>query len=601
MRSLDAICETFAPGAVEQGVPAAVLDAIEHDLSPRERQRLLLLLRTWLPGYARLSRARREAVLRGWRDSPVPLMRTGFQALRKAALAFAYLLPGRWEEIGYPGPLGRQEEAPAPRLEPLEARDGLELACDVCVVGSGAGGGVTAAVLAQAGLEVVVLEAGGYWSERDFDGAERAALRRLYRGGGASATDDQGVSLIAGACLGGGTVVNFTTSFRTPDEVLEEWGGLGFPAAELGPSLDAVCERLGVNTDHNRPSRRDEAMARGLDALGWHVAAMPRDVIGCEQGVVCGSCGYGCPLGAKQSTLRTWLEDAAAAGARIVVGAKARRVLVDGGAVVGVDAGPVQVRCRAVVAAAGAIETPALLLRSGLTNRNVGRGLRLHPATAVFGVFEEEIRPWEGTLQALYSDQLRFLDGGYGVKYETVPLHPALLTAALPWESAAQHAGLMASLPRLSLIAVIPRDSGSGRVRIGRDGEPIATYRLGDDDLRRLSAGIDGAGRTMAAAGAREIFAANARTQRWADGFPAGAYRFGPGRGSLYSFHIMGSARMGASPETSAARPSGETWDVRNLVIADGSAFPTASGVNPMITIEAIAHLNARRLAAALA
>ena len=158
----------------------------------------------------------------------------------------------------------------------------------------------------------------------------------------------------------------------------------------------------------------------------------------------------------------------------------------------------------------------------------------------------------------------------------------------------------MASLPRLSLIAVIPRDSGSGRVRIGRDGEAIATYRLGDDDRRRLTAGIDGAGQVLAAAGAGEIFTANARLQRWHDGFPAAAFRFGAGRGALYSFHLMGSARMGGSAALSAASPTGETWEVRDLVVADGSAFPTASGVNPMVTIEAIAHLNARRLAARL-
>jgi long-chain-alcohol oxidase len=275
-------------------------------------------------------------------------------------------------------------------------------------------------------------------------------------------------------------------------------------------------------------------------------------------------------------------------------------VLVENGVATGVDAGRVRVRSRAVVSAAGAIETPALLLRSGLRNPNVGRGLRLHPATAVFGIFDEEIRPWEGTMQALYSDEHRHLDDGYGIKYETVPADPALLTAAVPWDGAAEHARLMASLPRLSGIAVIPRDRGSGRVRIGRDGEPIATYRLAPDDERRLATGVDGAGRIMAAASAREVFSANARLQRFTDGFPAGAFRFGPGRGSLYSFHIMGSARMGGSPAMSAANAAGETWEVPNLVVVDGSAFPTASGVNPMITIEAIAHLNAPRLAANL-
>ena len=320
---------------------------------------------------------------------------------------------------------------------------------------------------------------------------------------------------------------------------------------------------------------------------------MPRDVIGCEQGVVCGSCGYGCPLGAKQSTLRTWLEDAAGAGARIVVGARARRVLVENGRAAGVDAGPVQVRSRAVVAAAGAIETPALLLRSGLKNPNVGRGLRLHPATAVFGIFDEEIRPWEGTLQALYSDQFRFLDGGYGVKLETVPLHPALLTAALPWEGAAAHARLMASLPRLSLIAVIGRDAGAGRVRIGRDGEAIATYRLaegrrapaGDRDRRRRTS-HGGRGR------ARDLHrprAAAALGRR----LPGGGVPLRP-RPRL----ALLVPPDGVGAHGRVAGPVCRVTDRRDVGRAQPRdrrrlAFPTASGVNPMITIEAIAHLNA--------
>ena len=280
-------------------------------------------------------------------------------------------------------------------------------------------------------------------------------------------------------------------------------------------------------------------MRRGLDALGWHVDAMPRNVLGCEQGAVCGSCGYGCPLGAKQSTLRTWLEDAAAAGARIVVGARAWRVYVQHGVAAGVDAGQVRVRSRAVVVAAGAIETPALLLRSGLRNPNVGGALRLHPATAVFGILDEEVRPWEGTLQALYSDHFRELDDGYGVKYETIPVHPAFLASAVPWESATENARLMSCLPRLTMVGVLPRDRGTGRVRIGRDGEAIVAYRLADRDARRLATGVDGAGRILAAAGAREIFTAHARLQRLRRRLPSRRVplRAGAGRALLVPHH----------------------------------------------------------------
>jgi len=271
----------------------------------------------------------------------------------------------------------------------------------------------------------------------------------------------------------------------------------------------------------------------------------------------------------------------------------------------------VTVRARAVVAAAGAIQTPALLLRSGLRNRNVGRWLRLHPVTAVFGVFEDELRPWEGTMQARYSDEHADLDGaGHGVKYETGPMNPSQLLTFAPFRDARQHAELVAALPNTGVVGVIVRDRDSGRVRIDRDGLPIVEYRISPHDAAHARAGVVGGARILEAAGARRIYSSHVKLVEWRaargdslDAFTrAGdAAGYASGRCAYVSFHIMGSARMGGSPAMSACNPDGETWEVRDLVVCDGSTFPTASGVNPMISIEALAHLNARRLAARLA
>ena len=612
-RALHAICETFAPGA---NAAPHVAAAAERQLGRAERLQLAAVLALWRPRFDRLPQERREDVLRAWCDSPVVQRRSAFQALKVAALSFAYMLPSeRWDEIGFAGPIGPPADPPPRRLAPLAVRGDLDLSCDVCVVGSGAGGGVAAAVLAEAGLDVVVLETGGYFAEADFDGAEHPGYDRLYVGGAAAATDDRGVGLLAGACLGGGTVVNYTTSFRTPDDVRAEWEELGFPAGEeFGRSLDAVCERLGVNTEHNQPSGRDRVFARGLERLGWHAEPMPRDVSGCEQGRICGSCGLGCQIGAKRSTLVTWLEDAAAAGARILVDTRAERVVVEGGRARGVEARTraghrVAVRARAVAAAAGALGTPPLLLRSGLANANVGRWLRLHPGTPVFGVFDEDVVPWEGTLQAVYSDELRDLEDGYGVKLETVPIHPGHAAAVLPWRSAAQHAEAMRAFRRTGHIGVLLRDRGSGSVSVRRDGSTRVSYRVAEGDVRLLRRGVEGAAAVLEAAGATRVFTGHARPVAYEPGRDgdrarllrdADAVGWGPGRCATFSFHQMGSARMGASPATSVADPSGETWEVRGLVVADASGFPTASGVNPMITVEALAHQNARTLAARL-
>lgn len=641
-RALEAICDTFAPGddglpsASALGVPDALLAAIAANPRAAERKLTARLLELWdtrpltavagggFQRFSELDPGRREKALLSWADSRLGQRRAAFQALRKGVLLMYYMLPGAagerspvWEAIGYPGPLGPPESRPPRSIQPLEVSGDVTLECDVCIIGSGAGGGTAAGVLAQAGLDVIVLEAGGYYDTADFDGAELQGFQRLYLNGGGAATADQSLGLIAGACLGGGTTVNFTTSFRTPDDVREEWASHGvsaFTSDDYSRSLDAVCERLGVNQEHNRPSARDDIFQRGLAALGWHADRMPRNVRGCEQGRICGYCGQGCQRGAKQSTLATWLSDAHTAGTRILVNTRAERVLVRSGNAEGVDAVTadghrVSVRSRAVVSACGAINTPALLRRSGLGNENIGKHLRLHPVSAVWGVFDQEIRPWEGTMQAIYSDEHRHLDGGYGVKYETGPIQPSLIISFAPWRSGAQHAQMMQALPQTGVIGVILRDRDSGEVKVGRDGHPIVKYRLSGYDTRHLRTGVDGAAQILEAADARSIFSSHARWVSYEPGRrgsreqfmrDADACGWSAGRCALNSFHIMGSARMGGSPADSACDPDGQTWDVRGLYVCDASAFPTASGVNPMISIEAIAHLTAARLAARL-
>jgi choline dehydrogenase-like flavoprotein len=212
-------------------------------------------------------------------------------------------------------------------------------------------------------------------------------------------------------------------------------------------------------------------------------------------------------------------------------------------------------------------------------------------------------------MQALYSDQHRYLDGGYGVKYETAAIHPSLLVSYSPWRGARDHVRIMDGLAHSVPVGVLLRDRDGGEVKVGRDGEPFVKYRLSAYDTKHVRAGMDGAAQILEAAGARRIFASQSRIVEYLPGRRGSRDQFmrdadgcgyGAGRCTYGSFHIMGSARMGGSPESSACNPHGETWEVRDLYVCDGSSFPTASGVNPMVSIEAIAHMNASGLAARL-
>jgi len=640
-QALESICETFLPhaegwpSAVEMGVPEALAEALDFNPRTHGRAQFLNLLDVWnsklhaflLAGryerFSSMEKEVREQILRSWARSSLTKRRAAFQGLRKA-IGFLYVMlrdssggSAVWKKIKYPGPLGVQKPQTRRPLHTMVPEKELALACDVCVIGSGAGGGVAAAVLAEAGKDVVVMEAGNYYDDMDFDGAELGGFQRLYLEGGFAGTKDHNVGILAGECLGGGTIVNYCTSFRTPDDVRNEWAEAGVPwiaGTEYTKSLDAVCERLHVNREHNRVSAREQVLERGLKKLGWHVDAMPRNVTNCDQGKICGYCGYGCTIGVKQSTTKTWLADAQAKGARIVIGTRAERVEIEAGTATGVEAVSkdghrVHVKCKAVVVACGAIHTAALLMRSGLENEHIGQHLHLHPVSNVCGIFEEEIRPWEGTMQAIYSDEFRNMTGNYGVKFETTALQPVIAMAPLPWHNPEQFRGLMERFVNTSAIGVLLRDRFGGRVRIDSEGNPVSSYSVSEFDRTHLRRGFLGAAQILEAAGAKLIYSPHAkfcsyepRKRGTIETFEIQMDRAGWGDGqiSLFSFHIMGTARLGASRKRSATNPDGETWEVRNLFVMDGSSFPSASGVNPMISIEAIAHRNAQTLAANL-
>ena len=639
---LVAMADTFIGGMGHAGSPIRVAATMEDTFarlpSPADRRQLRLIvgvlgrrtgtfLLTGRPGpFYRWPRERRIRVMAAWSTSRLTFRRQLFQVFKRLSL-LAFLGDTEadgsnpvWPEIGYPGPVS----APSPIPKPIRTTtlDGdTTLTCDAVVVGSGAGGGVVAAELAAAGKDVIVLEEGGYYNEADFNQLELAMMRKLYYQGGFAATADGAIALIAGGCLGGGTVVNYTTSFRSPDWLREEWaqqhGLRAFATDEFTASLDAVYERLGVNVDHSRVSARERVLERGLQRLGWHAGSMPRNVQGCSQDERCGFCGYGCQIGAKQSTLKTYLMDAYQRRARIVVRCAVDRVIIENGRAVGVRATVRQpempaftliVRSGAVVAAAGAIATPALLLRSGVRSPAVGRWLRLHPATAVSGIFDETIRPWEGTLQAVYSDEFVDLDGKhFGPKIESAPLHPALLALVTPWREPDHYGKLMRELPKLSLTGILLRDSGAGRVTV-RDGTARVDYRLSRQDLTHMRKGIEAGARILEAAGAREIFTSQAAYVAYRPGQSGGIEAFmdevdrhgyGPGQIGYVSFHQMGSCRMGNDSQTSVIGADHQAHAVNGLFVADGSAFPSASGVNPMITIMAMAHRASRFIAAA--
>ena len=643
---LGELAETFVAGdSASRGRLAA--EALEQVADPSQLGQLRLALRVMdsgagnlllagrPKGFRSMAPADRERYLLGWGTSRLPQRRAAFQALRKLLTFLAYagtseLTPDpRLEAIGY-----RPDDPPVTPdrtpIQPLRPPQGLGreatwvLEADVVVVGSGAGGGVVAAELAAAGRSVVVVEAGPFVDEAAMPRREVDAFDRLYLDHGLLATWDGAITMLAGAAVGGGTLINWMTTIGATASVRDEWrashGLEGLTGAAWDDDVAAIEAELGVAEATHVPPK-DAVLLRGARALGWEAATIRRNASGCGD---CGSCPFGCRRGTKQSGIRAHLARAAAAGARIVPDASIGRVILEGDVATGVDgmvssgegSRPFSVRAPVVVLAAGGLRTPAILQRSGLGHPHTGRNLRLHPVAVVAGRFSESIEMWRGTMQAARSLEFIEPDGdrnGYAI--ESAPGHPGLLALALPWEGTAAHAEVMSTSSRIAPLIALTRDGGSGRVSLTRSGRVRVDYALDRSGATTLRHGVLSMARLARAAGATEIVAvgtpptwyrpaASGATGVVAD--DARAFRrfeerlvsfdVGPNRAGIFSAHQMGTVRMGASPGDHPCDPwgrvrSGRSGDrtIGGLYVGDGSVFPTALGVNPMVTIMALA------------
>jgi choline dehydrogenase-like flavoprotein len=638
--TLAKVCDTFAPSVESDDDPTgfwgraasdlAIPDVIEQQLAlaPDEQVEGFrgLLDALAAQGFNEAPQEVREQILHGFADSG-PEGLAGIHTMQGLTLLLFYAIPdpetGRnpnWDAIGYPGPVSAPPDVPKPIHPIVPDDDTLVIEADVAVVGSGAGGGVIAGELAKAGKKVAVLEMGGYYNEADFNQLELWAYENLYRGGGITTTDDGGVALMAGSNLGGGTTVNWTNCLRTTPWVREQWenehGLEGVAGPDYDRHLDAIWERIGVTdscSDYNGPHLRlEEACAK----LGYPFKRITRNTDPSTYDArVAGLLGFGDQSGSKQGTLKTYLMDAADNGAEFVVRCRIERILVENGRATGVEGiyvdadgrrAKVVVKAPTVVAAGGSLETPALLLRSGIGGPAVGRYLRLHPATAVNGIYGEGQKGWWGAPQAGLTDQFADVEDGYGFLVECGHASPGVGGSATPWESGAGHKELMTRGPNVSGFVFLIRDRGHGRVTIDRDGNAVHSYRITDPlDDRIFRQGLVELARLHEAAGAEEIFTTHRKLNLWKRGEDLDAYlektrglSIEPHEHATFALHQMGSARMGKDPETSVAGPFGELHDTKGVWIGDASAFPSASGTNPMVSTMALAHRTAEAIAA---
>ena len=518
------------------------------------------------------------------------------------------------------------------------------LETDVVIVGSGCGGGVCAKNLAEAGQRVIVVDKAYHWPPKYLPMTERDSGIHLFANGGIESVDDGSIAIIAGQAWGGGGTVNWSASLQTPAFVRKEWADEGlafFTSSKFQDSLDRVCNRMGVSCDLVEHNKNNGALLEGARQLGYSHKQVPQNTGGNKH--YCGYCTLGCGSAEKQGPVVSFLPDAHRAGSQFIEGFDVDKILfdtVDGkktatgvrgrwtsrdsnGGVSGSNQTTREliINAKRVIVSAGTLQSPLLLRRSGLTNPQIGRNLHLHPVTMTGAVFEDSppINPWEGGILTALVDEFHNLDGhGHGVRLECMTMLPSWLLPFQPWTGGLEYKMQCAKFSNMLGHIALVRDRDSGRVYADPiDGKCRIVYTPSAFDKRHALEGVLALSRILYVQGAKEIFTVQGGMPHFFrseesvkdsdDGINDPTFQswlaevrkrgVDPPDTGWGSAHQMGTCRMSATPKTGVVDPKGKVWGVEGLYVADASVFPSASGVNPMITNMAISDSISRGIA----
>ncbi|THV55113.1 hypothetical protein BGAL_0014g00430 [Botrytis galanthina] len=582
----------------------------------------------------------RESILTNWRNSY-------FFPLRAIAKTMSLLGKNIWLKTspsfdrvtGFTKVPDHYKPGPHYEYEFLQFPAGEEpwiVETDVVIVGSGCGGAVCAKNMAEDGHKVVVVEKSYYYPPSQLPMSEATSGVHLFENGGIIVNDDSSMSVVAGSSWGGGGTINWSASLQTQDFVRKEWSedrGLKFfGSTDFQDCLDRICEKMGVSAEYVRQNHGNRVLLEGSRKLGFNAKPVPQNTGGHEH--YCGHCSNGCGSSQKQGPVVSWLPDAAKAGAEFTEGLKVDHVIFDesdekkavgvkgvwtsrnsqggvDGPLSGRTVREVIVKAKKVIISTGTLWTPIILKNSGLTNPQIGRNLYLHPVSMVNAVFPEDVKPWEGGILTSVCSSFENLDShGHGVKLETTCMMPSLCLPFLNYPTGFDYKFKSLFYRHMNSFISIARDRDSGLVYPdAKTGLPRVSYTPSDFDRGHILQGVLALAKICYVSGAREIhttaqglepfvrspsslstnsndFSSDPAFQTWLT--KLSTINTKPPASQFASAHQMGTSRMSTRPENGVVDPKGKVWGVENLYVSDASVFPSASGVNPMITNMAI-------------